>query len=105
MLAMLMASQLTALAGVNFSWTDNSDNEAGFRLYRILDDDTTELVASTGVNENGIEGVDVATGDRYFVVAFNSRGESGRTNVVVIPDFPAAPTGFQLVIEIKLISR
>jgi titin len=88
---------------VNLSWTDNSDNESGFKIERSidgvnffllatvppnLDDDVSTLVYQDSVPANGTYS--------YRVLAFNSAGNSNYSNIAVAttPQLPpTAPSG------------
>ncbi|MEM6429476.1 MAG: fasciclin domain-containing protein, partial [Deinococcota bacterium] len=78
-------SDVTATAGINqivVSWTDNSDDEAGFRIYResvgtsALATQQTEI-AEVGANVTSYTDTDVMTGVSYTysVSAFNEDGD------------------------------
>jgi len=83
-------SNLTAVAGtgsacetIALSWTDNSDNEDGFKIERGVDgvsfpDTITTLPAdSTSYTDTGL-----TAGDYYYrVYAYNAVGNSGYSNV------------------------
>lgn len=99
-----MASVAQA-APVTFSWNDNSDNEKGFILYLIDEKDNITEVARVGSDVNSIDREGVNSGERYFVVAYNVGGESGRSNILTIPDVPNVPTGFRIEIKIILVEE
>jgi len=71
---------------VNLKWTDNSDNEEGFMIYR-----GDNLVATVGVNVTTYQdtGLDPATTYQYVVKAYNQAGESGTTSYIVSTLNPA----------------
>lgn len=83
---------IAGLLAVLLSWTDNSDNEDGFTVYRSL--------VGAGFIELGRSGPGMATfsdasavgGACYKVSAYNLAGESGPSNTVCLPLPPAAPT-------------
>jgi FtsP/CotA-like multicopper oxidase with cupredoxin domain/fibronectin type 3 domain-containing protein len=98
----------TSLAGViagppltvNFTWTDNSNNETGFRLERaavvggvIGTYATICLDAANVTNCNDAAPAPGAT-YAYRVFAFNATGDSAPSNVIqlTMPTAPAAPT-------------
>jgi uncharacterized protein YccT (UPF0319 family) len=62
------------------SWTDNSDNEEGFKIYR-----DSNLVANVSVNVITYEdtGLQAATDYRYLVKAYNEIGETQSSLCVV----------------------
>ncbi|MBN1759624.1 MAG: fibronectin type III domain-containing protein [Chitinispirillaceae bacterium] len=69
---------------IDLTWTDNSDNELGFRIERALGADDFQLVyttaASATVYHDG--GLSANTQYRYRVQAYNGEGNSGYTNTV-----------------------
>lgn len=91
-------SNLSAIAvsqsQINLSWSDNSSNENGFRLYR-----EGLLIRTLGAGETSFQntGLSCGTGYNYYVVAFNDSGESGHsgtasaTTSACPPTTPAAP--------------
>ena len=77
---------------VNFRWTDNSVNEAGFRVERLADGGTSWAAAA--ITDANIESLlnDGRTPDQevcYRVIAFNSIGDSPPSNT----DCTAPPAG------------
>ncbi len=101
--ALIEATTLSE-SSITLTWDDNSDNEEGFRVERSLSPDGGFAeVATTGadeiiVNDNGL---DSDTTYYYRVVAFNSVGDSGYSEVMgATTDAsanspPAAPTDLQ----------
>jgi hypothetical protein len=85
----LPASQPSAITGTSnssgttktarLSWNDNSKNEDGFRVYRIVGNQISKI-AELGPNATSF--VDQAAPSKacYVVVAFNSAGESPPTS-------------------------
>ena len=79
---------------INLSWSDNSSNENGFRLYR-----EGLLIQTLGAGETSFQntGLSCGTGYNYYIVAFNDSGESGHsgtasaTTSACPPTTPAAP--------------
>jgi hypothetical protein len=67
--------------GFDFTWTDTSTDEQGFRLYNA---DIRQVVATFGPNANSgaIGGLACGTSYSFFLVAFNERGESWPSNTV-----------------------
>ena len=68
---------------IKLTWTDNSNNESGFRLLESLDGRTWKQLANVPANTLGYTDV-VMRGVRYCycVAAFNSAGCSGFTAAV-----------------------
>ena len=67
--------------GFDFSWTDTSVDEQGFRLY---DADTRQAVATfpANVTNGGISGLNCGRTYGFYLVSFNERGESLPSNTV-----------------------
>ena len=66
-------------------WEDTSDNEEGFRIYRITAKDTTKI-DEVGPNVTLYVDKDAPAGACYAVSAFNSAGESSPSNTACLPD-------------------
>jgi alpha-tubulin suppressor-like RCC1 family protein len=78
--------QATAVSstGINLAWTDASNNEDGFKVYRGTDSSTvTTLVATlaVGTTSHSDNGLTASTNYYYKVAAFNAVGESAASNV------------------------
>jgi hypothetical protein len=82
---------------IDLTWTDNSDNEQGFRIERSLDGQSFAEVASVGPNITSFSDTGLSQGTTFFyrVFAFNAFGNSGASNVAAdttqgppIPVFP-----------------
>lgn len=83
-------------ADLTLSWTDNSDNEAGFEIWRKINDGDWHLIAGTVENQTTFNDAVIPIGVilTYRVRAWNQFGESGFTNEVMIGTYPpAAPSG------------
>jgi len=65
---------------VKLHWEDTSDNEKGFRIYRITPKGKTRI-AELGANVTSYTVKSPASKDCYVVTAFNSAGESRPSNV------------------------
>jgi hypothetical protein len=61
---------------IDVQWTDESDNEIGFRLYRIFRGSTTDLVAPTDTAGSYTDHPGQGGTYRYYVTAYNAAGES-----------------------------
>jgi hypothetical protein len=90
--------QIDPASGANLSWTDNSQNEASFRIERRTSAGTFALLANTPrLSGVGIVGtykdtaLDPATTYVYRVRAENSSGVSGWTNEVTISTTGSPP--------------
>lgn len=82
-------SELIATIGgstrINLTWTDNSDNEAGFKIERKLVNDTMYVeIASVGANVASYTNNGLLEGSAYLyrIYAFNDGGTSGYSNEV-----------------------
>jgi fibronectin type 3 domain-containing protein len=78
------------------SWSDNSDNESGFKIYRSTGG-TYSLVQTVGSNVTSCVNTGLSSGITYYykVKAYNAYGESYQSNVdsAVPSGVPTAPTG------------
>jgi hypothetical protein len=66
-------------------WEDTSDNEEGFRIYRITARDTKKI-AEVGPNVTTYVDQNAVSGACYAVSAFNSAGESSPSNTACLPN-------------------
>ena len=79
---------------VNITWTDNSADETGFKIYRRLSNETeaielaTAVIASPYVDSTLTEGQTAY----YSVVAYNDNGESAKSKVVSVTLDSVRPT-------------
>jgi hypothetical protein len=73
--------------GFDFTWTDTSVDEQGFRLY---DADTRQAVATfpANVTSGGISGLTCGRSYGFYLVSFNERGESLPSNTAVASTSP-----------------
>lgn len=95
-------SALTATAPawnqVSLSWTDNSNNETGFKIERSVSGGSYVQIATVGANVTTYSDVTVtgATTYAYRVKAYNDGGDSAYSNIATVttpnPPAPAAPT-------------
>jgi hypothetical protein len=69
----------------HLKWEDTSDNEDGFRIYRITAKETTKI-AEVGPNVTFYIDKEALSGTCYVVSAFNSAGESSPSNTSCLPD-------------------
>jgi hypothetical protein len=82
---------------VNLSWTDNATNESGFRIHRSVDQVVWAEIATVPSNSTAYTDTSVIAGTTYYfkVVAYNSAGTSGDSNLGVVTTpampIPAAP--------------
>ena len=87
---------------IDLSWIDNADNENGFRIERCAGAGCSVLspVATVGANVTAYSnmGLLANTAYKYQVLAYNTGGDSGYSNVATaitpaLPAVPAAPSG------------
>jgi fibronectin type 3 domain-containing protein len=94
----------TAISGtqININWTDNANNETGYKIERSTDGKTYYPLAGTGVNGHNYVNMGLTPGKRYYyrVYAVNASGPSAFSNVatavtgvVGLPQPLGAPTG------------
>ncbi len=67
------------------SWTDNSVNEDGFRIYRITDGDHVKI-AEIGANTTAYTDQNAVPRACYLVTAFNTAGDSSPSNLACLPN-------------------
>jgi FtsP/CotA-like multicopper oxidase with cupredoxin domain len=86
---------------VDFAWTDNSNNETGFRIERVIGAGAFATVGTVGANVTGYSDTTVQIGVTYSyrVFAFNIVGDSlpSNTATVTTSPLPAAPTNLTFV--------
>jgi hypothetical protein len=70
---------------INLSWTDNADNETGFRIERCKGSTCTNfaLIATLGADTTSYANTRLTanTPYRYRVYAYNASGNSGYSNI------------------------
>ncbi len=80
----------------NLSWTDNSSNELGFKVYRALNGGSYVQTATTTVNAVSYSNTGLAADQTYsyYVAAYNSAGEtnSNVARTITYTSVPAAPS-------------
>ncbi|MBA3323690.1 MAG: fibronectin type III domain-containing protein [Pyrinomonadaceae bacterium] len=69
---------------INLQWTDNSNNETGFRIERSTDGIAFPLIDTVGQNITSYSGAGLTAGTFYYyrVRAYNAQGNSAYTNRV-----------------------
>jgi len=71
---------------INLSWTDNANNEAGFRIERCKGSACTTfaVIATVSANVTSYGNTNLATNTtyRYRVYAYSTSGNSGYSNVI-----------------------
>src|SRR5215211_5031000 len=86
---------------INLSWTDNANNENGFKVEQSTDGTTFTQIAMLGSNSVSFSVTGLAASTTYFyrVVSFNDAGNSSFSNTAnattsaAPPAVPAAPSG------------
>ena len=90
-----LAATVAATTQVNLSWTDNSNNETGFRIERATG---LGVFVAIGTNAAGVttysdSTVVPATTYSYLVIAFNASGNSLPSNTATVTTtVPASPS-------------
>jgi subtilisin family serine protease len=70
---------------IELTWTDNSNNESGFKIYMLSSQGVYSELASTGPNVTSYVLEDVGPGTYYFYVrAYRTDGESIKSNHVTV---------------------
>jgi len=91
---------------VNLIWTDNSNNETGFKIEQAtsVNGNYTTLI-TTNANETSYSAVGLASGTTYYfrISAVNSSGSSNylsasATTLTPAPTVPSAPSGLTLTV-------
>ena len=69
---------------INLTWSINSENETGFKIWRSLDGKNWTLIAIVGVNVTSYSDTGLASRTFYYyrVQATNSAGDSAYSLVV-----------------------
>jgi hypothetical protein len=83
---------------INLSWTDNSSNETGFIIQRSENGTSFSQVTAVGANVTSFTNTGLAASTTYYyrVIAHNTVGDSGYSNVssaITASVAPAAPSG------------
>ncbi len=97
----LLTVNNASTSSLQLSWTDNSSNESGFKVYRSTDGTNFTLVTSLAANVTTFTDTGLASNTQYTykISAWNSAAEvtssatSGTTQAVVVaPNVPASIT-------------
>jgi hypothetical protein len=89
-------------SGVKLHWEDTSDNEKGFRIYRVTPKGKTKI-GEVGANVTTYTDKSPTSTACYAVTAFNSAGESDPSNVSCVGN--ASATKGRRLCEIELSPR
>jgi uncharacterized delta-60 repeat protein len=91
---------------VTLTWTDNSDNEAGFDVYRSEDNGASYALLGTTKDASYTDNtVAPETAYRYYVEATNLGGSSSPSNIASITsaeDVPPAPSKLVITMEAQI---
>jgi len=90
-----LAAETVSTSQINLTWTDNSNNETGFRIERKVSGGSYSQIATVGANVKTYSDKNLSSNTTYFyrVRAYNSIGNSTYSNEVSAgTGVPAAPT-------------
>ena len=92
-----LSASATSSTSVDLEWTDNANNETGFKIERSTDGVSFALIGTTGANVATYSDPTVSPGSQYHyrVRATNTAGDSGYANTASVAtpeDPPLAPT-------------
>jgi hypothetical protein len=85
---------------VNLTWSDNSTNETGFKIYRKAGADAWALLTTTAADVKNFSDTaatnnTTTTTYQYYIVAFNASGNSPSTYTATVPYQPINLTATQ----------
>jgi hypothetical protein len=68
---------------INLTWTDNANNESGFKIERSTDGVNFALIRTVGANITTFANTNLTNNVRYYyrVRAYNSSGNSPYSNI------------------------
>jgi hypothetical protein len=78
-----LAAQATSTSSVHLTWSDNSSDETGFKIYSSRDGSNWTLLGSVGANVTGVDNTGLKKNQTYYykVLAYNAAGDSTDSNV------------------------
>ena len=84
---------LNEKTSIGLSWSDTSDNETGFKIYR-KPDGSGEFTLLATLSANSYSDTDTTEGVEYsyYVVSYNDNGESAKSKVVTATQDSISPT-------------
>ena len=90
LLSIIMLTTSIYAADLRLAWSDNSTNEAGFEVWRKVDDGDWTLVGATNENvSTWLDGyIPIGSTLSYRVLAWNQFGQSEFTNIVSVGTYP-----------------
>ncbi len=86
----------SSTTSLTFTWADNSGNESGFFIKNVSDTTTVKSVAAN-TTTTAVTGLQAGTSYSFFIISYNSGGESSHSNNVTaatVTTVPTAPTNF-----------
>lgn len=90
-----LAGSADSSTAITWTWTDNSNNEVGFKLYDATDDSLIATIATVGATSYQETGLSAGTTYQRYVVAYNVAGNSDDSNTAseaTNSGAPAAPS-------------
>jgi hypothetical protein len=91
-----LRANVTSADGISLIWTDNSNNESGFKIERFDEGSMAfSEIATVAVNTTTYNDTGVVSGESYIyrIRAFNNMGNSKYSNEIIVNAWdPAAPT-------------
>ena len=80
---------------IDLSWTDNSNNEDGFKIERKTDETSFSQIATVGANATSYPNTGLLNGERYYyrARAYNTYGNSDYSNAASATTSLPAPSG------------
>jgi lysophospholipase L1-like esterase len=90
-----LSAQSLSANSISLSWTDNSNNETGFKIERKTGTGAFEEIAVVTANTSTYSntGLQPSTSYTYRVFAYSAAGNSAFSNESVVQTLPAAPSG------------
>jgi RHS repeat-associated protein len=98
----LLTAKAVSGSQVDLSWTDNANNESGFKIEQKIGTGGFSAIATVGANSNSysITGLTPGTSYTYRIKAYNDGGNSLYSNEAIIspPTAPLLPTSLTVVV-------
>lgn len=89
----LNASGITK-SSFNLTWNDNSNNESGFQIYKLVDSTGSYKLfktTTTNIPKLEVSGLQPNTSHTFRVRAYNDDGVSGYSNILKVTTLPLQP--------------
>jgi hypothetical protein len=92
-----LTATVASCSQINLSWTDNSSNETGFKIYNSGGTLIT-TISTANTTTASVTGLSASTAYSYYVVAYNGAGNSSNSNTSsattsACATVPTAPSG------------